>query len=335
MEQYLPSVKEIIEKYPLGSREKEFIDYSRTTSKKIFLKQENKIALFVGPCSFHHEEQLIDYAQNLKRIMTYASRNIFIIMRFFPEKSRTSLGWKGFLYDPFLDGTNNIHEGIVRTRKLMIKLTEIGIPLCTEMLDPLTSNYFQDLITWGFIGSRTVTSQIHRQLASSVPFCIGLKNCGCGNLKTVINSIMVSRSAHSFINIAVNNVPYIHHSQGNLFSHITLRGSENSINYDQKSILDLNNLMKQHNIYSPLVIDCAHGNSQKSIEMQQKCFEHAITRAKNDSQIIGVMFESFLLDGCQKFSSKESLKYGLSITDPCIGFDKTRAMILWANEYLQ
>lgn len=334
MSQILPNVEEVLQEYPLPEKEKKFIDFARETSKKIFKKEEKKLAIFVGPCSIHDEEALIDYAQNLRRIMNYAKKNIFVVIRIFPEKARTSTGWKGFLYDPFLDGTNNIHEGLIRTRKLMIELAELEIPVATEILDPIASNYFKDLITWGFIGSRTSTSQIHRQIASSMPFCVGVKNSNSGDLNTAIDSVIASRSPHSFINLSSDGKTCALNSEGNNFSHITLRGSDSSTNYDRESICSLYQLMQERNFYSPIVIDCAHGNSKKSLPLQKKCYEEVVSYAKNDRRIIGVMIESFLNEGCQKLTDKNKLQYGVSITDPCLSFDTARSMILWANEYL-
>ena len=334
MMHFLPDVKEILLKLPLEKDQQLFIQNFRNISKKIFLKEDRRLVLFVGPCSIHNEEQIIDYAQNLRRIMNYAKKNIFVIMRFFPEKARTSIGWKGFLYDPFLDGTNNIQEGLLRTRKLMIELTKLEIPLATEILDPIAYNYFQDLITWGFIGSRTSTSQIHRQLASILPFCTGIKNPNSGDLNIAIDSVISSSSPHSLINISPEGKPYAITSEGNKFSHITLRGSDTNTNYDIGSLLNLYQLMKERNLDCPIVIDCAHGNCRKSVTLQKKCFEEVIRLAKNDPKIIGVMLESFLKEGNQKLVSQNKLQYGVSVTDPCISFDTTRSLILWANEYL-
>ena len=189
----LPSPKEILKKYPLSKKNKNFIKNARELSKKIYDKKENKKILFVGPCSIHREEETIFYAKNLKEISKNL-KNLFIIMRFFFEKPRSSIGWKGFLYDPFLKNSPNIKEGIVKTRSLMLKLTDMEIPIASEILDPLTINYFKDLITWGFIGSRTSSSQIHRQIASSLTFPIGLKNPIDGNVKTAVNSLISAKS---------------------------------------------------------------------------------------------------------------------------------------------
>jgi 3-deoxy-7-phosphoheptulonate synthase len=334
MTQLLPNVEKILQQYPLNEKGKNFIDKSREISKRIFHQDEKKLAVFVGPCSIHDEEQLIDYSQNLRRIMNYANKNIFVVMRFFPEKARTSTGWKGFFYDPFLDGSNNIKEGLIRTRKLMLELTDLEIPLATEILDPIASNYFKDLITWGFIGSRTSTSQVHRQLASSMPFCVGIKNSNSGDLNTAIDSVISSRSPHSFINLSSDGKTCAFTSEGNHFSHITLRGSDNSTNYERSSILSLYELMKERNLDCPIVVDCAHGNSRKSIDLQKTCYKEVVSQAKNDHRIIGVMLESFLNEGNQTLTSKDKLQYGVSITDPCLSFDTTRSLILWTNEYL-
>ena len=334
MQKRIPSSKEIIQKLPLDKNSRQFIKQARVLAKKIFLKEDKRFIIFVGPCSIHSQEEIIDYAKRLKRIIAYANKNIFIVMRFFYEKARTSTGWKGFLYDPYLDNTNNIEEGVIKTRKLMIQLSELNIPLAAELLDPLTINYFKDLITWGFIGSRTSTSQIHRQLASSLPFPVGLKNPSDGNLETTINSVISARSPHSFLHLSDDDKISIFQSSGNLFSHIVLRGSENNTNYDRNTLNNLYEKMQKKHLYSPIVIDSAHGNSKKSIYKQKKCFEEVIKKAKDDPNIIGVMLESFIKEGNQKITSKNNLRYGVSITDPCIGWDDTRKLLVWVNEYL-
>jgi 3-deoxy-7-phosphoheptulonate synthase len=272
MEKKLPTPQEILDKYPLSKEIEKHILYSRQLSKKIFSKEEKKTVIFVGPCSIHSPSQTIEYAKELKKTASHIDDNIFVIMRFFHEKSRSSLGWKGFFYDPDLNNTCDIEKGIIETRKLMIQLSELKIPLATEILDPFAINYFKDLITWGFIGSRTSSSQIHRQIASSMPFPVGLKNNSDGNLDIALNGVVASKAKQTYLNISSNGNISSFKSSGNPYSHIVLRGSEKETNHKREAILNLYKKMDKKNIYSPIVIDCSHDNSKKSLDAQKKEF---------------------------------------------------------------
>jgi 3-deoxy-7-phosphoheptulonate synthase len=255
-------------------------------------------------------------------------------MRFFFEKPRSSIGWKGFLHDPFLKNIPNIKTGIIKTRSLMLKLTDMEIPLASEILDPLSLNYFKDLITWGFIGSRTSSSQIHRQIASSLIFPVGLKNPIDGNIKTAVNSLISAKSPHSYLNISNLGKIFSFTSLGNLYSHIVLRGSYKKANSDFSSIKLFFEKMKKKKVFSPIVIDCAHDNSKKSVELQKKCFKSVLIKASKNKDILGIMMESYIKEGNQKINFKKPIIPNISITDPCIGLEDTKKLILFAEKSL-
>ncbi len=327
----LPAVDEILLKLPLGEDQQQFVQSSRETAKNIFMQKEHKIVLLVGPCSIHSAKESLEYA-NLLKNLSLSLKNIYLIMRFFPEKARSIVGWKGFFYDPDLDGSSNIEKGLFETRSLMLNILKLNLPLSTEFLSPFTASYFKDLITWGLIGSRTSTSQIHRELASSLPIPIGLKNTSDSNFNTAINSVIAAQSPNSHLSLLPDGKIYLYKSKGNPFAHITLRGGEKKPNYSQASVQKLLKKMEEKNFSGPILIDCAHGNSQKSKEGQIASFKSVIRQIPKNRRIIGAMLESFLKEGNQPIA--KNLKYGMSITDPCLGFEDTEKLILWADSYL-
>ncbi|KPK32988.1 MAG: hypothetical protein AMS24_02535 [Chlamydiae bacterium SM23_39] len=322
------SPHKILKRYPLSKKNKNFIYYSRKKAKKIYFQKTKKIILFVGPCSIHDKDSALEYAKKLNIFSKKVKKNFFIIMRFFYEKARSSIGWKGFLYDP------NIKKGIEETRKLMLRLTELKIPLASEILDPNLKYYFEDLLTWGFIGSRSSTSQIHRQIASSFSFPIGIKNCLNGDIKTSIDSIISAQSKHSYISISKKGKISSFNSSGNIYSHIVLRGSEKKPNFYPQIIKNFLKEIEKRKIYSPLVIDAAHGNSKKNLKNQKECFKKIIYQIPKNKKIIGIMIESFLKRGNQKIYKKKTINKKKSITDPCLGWKETTKLIFWANNYL-
>lgn len=329
----LPTPSELLSKLPLDESGVRFVSSSRETAKNIFLKKDPRIVLLVGPCSVHCPKAILEYAKLLKKL-SLECKNIYIVMRFFHEKARTILGWKGFFYDPDLDQSSNVEKGLIETRSLMLKILKLQIPLATEFLSPLSVNYFQDLITWGFIGSRSSTSQVHRELASSLSFPIGLKNNSEGNLEIAINSVIVSQRPHSHLNISPDGKIAFLKSEGNPFSHLVLRGGEKKANYNKATIEKLLKRMDEKKASFPILVDCAHGNSRKTKEGQIRCFQNIIKQIPKNKKILGTMLESFLQEGNQTLIDPKLLRYGLSITDPCLGWQDTEKLILWADKFL-
>lgn len=329
---HFPTPAEVLTRLPLEADEKKFIENSRSLSKGIFLREDRRLILFVGPCSVHNEEEILEYAQLLSNIQEEIKDKIYIIMRFFHEKARSSLGWKGYLSDPDLDGSYDMKKGLLNTRRLMLKLARIKVPIASEIIDPLTIHYFQDLLTWAFIGSRTSTSQVHRSLASSLEIPCGLKNSSDGNLITALNSVLCARSKHTFLNIEKNGKLLLAQSSGNIYSHLVLRGSELGPNFDTVFIEDLHRKMILKNIYSPIILDCAHQNAKKDLTCQKDNFIKIIGELKEDFKIIGIMLESYLLEGSQNLDKHP--RYGISITDPCLGWEDTKKLIYYAFEKL-
>jgi 3-deoxy-7-phosphoheptulonate synthase len=330
----LSSYKELKEKFPLDKKDSIFLKKTQKIIKNIFLKKDKKLIVFMGPCSLHDETSIIQYANELKTLQKDL-KNLFLIMRVFFEKSRSANSWKGFLYDPNLDNTCDIKNGLIRVRKLLLTLTQLKVPTCCEFLEPNASYYFNDLISWGFIGARTCYSNVHRHFASSLSIPIGFKNPLDGDISSVINAAIVAKSSQNYISI--NNEGKICQisSDGNILSHIVLRGSNKSTNFDEISINNTIKLMKEKNAFFPIIIDCAHGNAKNDHNNQIKVFKYVITNLlKKNYPIIGLMLESHLNEGKQS-PDLSNLKSGLSITDPCISLKKTKELILFADDYIK
>lgn len=330
----LLSYNELKEKFPIGVNEQKFLKDTQKLIKNIFLKKDKKLIIFMGPCSIHDENSALLYAKKLKTLQKDL-KNIFLIMRVFFEKSRSCNSWKGYLYDHSLDNSNDIENGIIKVRKLLIELTKLNVPICTEFLDPNASYYFNDLISWGFIGARTSLSTFHRQFASSLSIPIGFKNSIDGDINSSINGAIVAKNKQNYISIDNNGKICQISTDGNEFSHVVLRGSNTSINYDKYSLDVTLSLMNEKNVHFPIVIDCSHGNAQNDHNNQIKVFNYILNNlVGNKYSIIGLMLESHLNDGKQT-ADLLNLRFGLSITDPCISFEKTEKLILYAEDFLK
>lgn len=326
----LPSPNKVKKKHPLENTS--FIEKARTTAKDIFDKKDDRLALIVGPCSIHCEKEALEYALELDSICQKA---FYPIMRVYFEKPRTTLGWKGFLYDPNLDGSYDFEEGIVRTRKLLLQLAKKNIPCATEFLDPMIAPYIDDLITWGFIGARTTASQPHRMLSSTFPFPVGFKNAVDGNVDLAVQGAFVAKNSHVFPGIDPNGKISKLISKGNPYSHIVLRGSNSSSNHHPAAVQDALRLFEKYPLTKRIIIDCAHGNSQKCSENQKQVFKEIIHQIfSGNSSIMGIMLESNINKGAQSINS-ENLKHGVSVTDPCISLEETKQLILWAESFLE
>lgn len=322
-------------KNPLEETEKQFLKASTETAKKILSGKDKKLALIVGPCSIHNKESALTYANLLKKLSDYVKETIFLVMRVYVEKPRTTVGWKGFLYDPYLNGTNDLTKGVMLVRTLLKEIAKIGLPTATEFVNPLCASYYSDLITWGFIGARTTTSQVHRELASLLNFPVGFKNTLEGNLLLPINSIISAKTSHTFLGCNENGSLSSVSSMGNPFCHLVLRGSEIETNYDKESIFYAEQLQKALGIYHPIMVDCSHGNSSKNPKRQKETCKKVIQDYLDFSTpLLGIMLESFIDEGSQPFEMGSELSPTISITDPCMSWSDTEELILSFHEAL-
>lgn len=322
----LPSPSQLKQEIPLSPSAREFIATSRAVAAQILGGKEERTALIVGPCSIHDEEAALEYAARLKQLSLEIEPAFFPILRVFIEKSRTRMGWKGLLYDPHLDGSNDIACGLAASRRLFVELAEMGVPAAAELLEPLVTPYFDDLIVWGIIGARTSASQPHRQMASSLPFPVGFKNDIHGELDVAVSGILAARVPHSYIGINGQGKIAILQSKGNPSTHLVLRGAEHQANYDPLSVAKATRVLQSQHLDPSILIDCSHGNSSKDHRKQKIAFTSAIEQiAEGNTAIHGLMLESHLFPGKQSLG--DSLQYGVSITDSCIGWEETEELL--------
>lgn len=327
----LPSPSFLKELYPVKPKTTESISTFRRKIKQRLLQPfSKKLYVLVGPCSIHEERETLEYASLLKEL----SKDLFFltpVMRAYIEKPRTIIGYKGALYQPDISKTEDLKEGLYFTRSLLSKLSEKDIPLAMEFVDPYLTPYFEDLISWGFIGARTSSSQIHRQIASSMNFPIGFKNNTDGNISGAIHAIIAAQSPHTFFHISEDGKICQKTSLGNPYAHLVLRGSLETTNYCKKSLL--NAYTAQGKIKTPILIDCSHGNSKKNLEKQKEVFLEVAEYATEHVPLLGMMLESFLEKGSQ---SPDNPDYNpkVSITDPCLDFETTKDLLKYADKIL-
>lgn len=311
-------------RYPILQKQKDQLSKYRNISKEIIKGRDPRLVVFAGPCSIHNLDIALEYAQRLRNLSKKVIKHIFLIMRVFLEKPRTKFGWKGFLYDPFLDGSYKINDGLISSRKLLLKLIDIGIPIATEFLDPMLAAYHQDMVTWGMIGARSSASQIYRQFASQLPMPVGFKNETCGAFENALSAVLTSRFPQLSLCIDENGHLCSVKSKGNPFTHMILRGANDMPNYDYNSVSEFIKKQSLHGLSTRFIIDCAHGNSQKNHKQQEKVFNSILKQKNTNPLIMGMMIESNLKGGNI-----------LSITDPCLDWDSTENLIIDAYKIIE
>lgn len=313
----------LINLLPANARIFNTIEVARQHARNIIRGIDNRLLIIVGPCSIHDTQAAFEYAEKLKKAATYFEDDLCVIMRVYFEKPRTTIGWKGLINDPFLDGSFDINHGLTLARKLLLDLNQLGMPAGTEFLDTIIPQYFSELVSWCAVGARTVESQTHRALASGLPMPIGFKNNTDGNVKVAIDAITVASHPHRFLSITKNGAPTIIPTQGNPHCHIILRGAQRP-NYSKHHVEEVAKLLQLANLIPHLMVDCSHGNSMKDYQRQSTVIHDLTEQLKNGSPFIcGVMLESNLIAGRQELHLKENLVYGQSITDGCVDWEVT------------
>ena len=305
----------------------EFVLKSRQIIQNIIDGKDKRLLFIVGPCSIHDPSAAFEYAIKLKEIIEKVKDKIFIVMRTYFEKPRTTIGWKGLINDPYLNDTYKINDGLKIARKLLIDINKLGIPVACEFLDVFTPQYYADLVTWGAIGARTTESQLHRQLASGLSMPIGFKNGTGGSLDIAVDAVISSQYPHCFLGINESGQASIVSTKGNKNTHIILRGGKTGANFDHVSVSSLKKLMKDK-IRNKVMVDCSHGNSGKVHTNQPIVVDAIMSQYENGEDVFaGTMIESNLVEGCQKLVDPDNLVYGKSITDACVGLDNTNKML--------
>lgn len=308
----------------------------RSQISDIIQGKDDRMIVIVGPCSIHDEQSCLEYSERLGYLSNQLKDHLLVVMRVYFEKPRTTLGWKGLIYDPQLDGTFDIESGLRRARGFLLKLGEMGIPAATEFLDPIVPQYLADLVSWAAIGARTVESQIHRQMASGLSMPVGLKNSTDGNSQNAVDALIATQSPHAFFGIDRNGSTSAVLTRGNPDGHVILRGGRNGANFEAKAISKTQTQLAKAGLAPNVMIDCSHANSEKDYRRQANAFMDAVSqRLDGNKGIIGCMLESHLNPGNQTLGSDPSiLQYGVSITDACIGWQETESLLVEASEIL-
>ena len=315
--------QQLKQQLPLLAPLAEQVAKQRQIIENILNGTDSRLMIVTGPCSIHDEKAVLEYAEKLQKLQVQVQDQIVFVMRAYIEKPRTTVGWKGFLYDPTLDGSNNMQLGLEKSRALYLKMIEMGLPLASEILSPMATAYFDDLLAWGAIGARTSESQIHREISSHLPYSIGFKNGTDGSIQIAMDAIQSASNSHQFLGLSQSGLPAILSSNGNPHAHLILRGANHGTNYQMTEIAKIKQQYKDQ--WPALVIDCSHGNSAKN-PLNQPTVLAQIVAERFESNVRGVMLESHLVDGQQKISSQ--MQYGQSVTDGCLGWEKTQKLLL-------
>jgi 3-deoxy-7-phosphoheptulonate synthase len=309
---------------------------SRERVVRILRQEDPRLLVVIGPCSIHDEKSALEYATRLNALREQFADRLEIVMRVYFEKPRTTIGWKGLINDPHLDGSQDIETGLKIARRLLLDITGLGLPAATEFLDPIVPQYIADLITWAAIGARTTESQTHREMASGLSMPVGLKNGTDGSLQTAIEAMGAARHPHSFLGIDHDGATSIVRTTGNSSTHIVLRGGRAQTNYDAESIRAAEEKLKSEKLPPVLMVDCSHANSGKQPARQEDVWRSVIQqRLAGTPSLIGLMVESHLHEGNQPIlKNLADLRYGVSLTDACIGWETTVRMLRWGHEAL-
>jgi 3-deoxy-7-phosphoheptulonate synthase len=328
-EEVLITPDQLKKELPVSEHALNEIKKSRNIISDIVHGKDKRLLVISGPCSIHDVDAAIDYAKRLKTMQETLSDSLYIVMRVYFEKPRTTVGWKGLINDPHLNDTFEIESGLRKARKLLIALAEMEMPMATEALDPISPQYLAELFSWSAIGARTTESQTHRELASGLSMPVGFKNGTDGSLGTAINALQAAASGHSFMGINPAGQVAVIKTTGNPDGHVILRGGK-APNYESKYVQECESLLAKSNLPQAIVVDCSHGNSSKDHNRQPIVARDVVAQIKaGNKSIIGIMLESHIKGGNQSSNNKtfEELEYGLSITDACIDWPTTEALL--------
>jgi 3-deoxy-7-phosphoheptulonate synthase len=332
--QPLVAPRALKEELPVDEMLAETVVNARETVRRILNGRDSRLLCVVGPCSIHDPEAALDYAGRLVELSRRLKEWLFIVMRVYFEKPRTTVGWKGLINDPHMDDSCDMQEGLRVARRLLLDINRLGLPAGTEMLDPITPQYIADLISWAAIGARTTESQTHREMASGLSMPVGFKNTTEGNLQIAVNAIESARRPHSFLGITQDGVTAIVRTSGNPDTHVVLRGGKTP-NFDEGSVEECVRLLLKTGLEPRVLVDCSHAQTAKDYTRQPAILKALVDQvAAGNRAIMGLMLESNIGAGNQPLTDRASLKYGVSITDPCIDWATTERCLVEAGEVL-
>ncbi len=320
---------------PMNEITNETVIESRNVIKRMLRGKDSRLLVIVGPCSIHDPKAAYEYAERLAELSKEVNDQLFLVMRAYFEKPRTTVGWKGLINDPHLNGSSDIEYGLNLAREILQKITDYAVPVATEFLDPIVPQYISDLVTWAAIGARTTESQTHREMSSGLSMPVGYKNSTDGNMQIPIDAMRSARFPHRFLGVDQDGRLAQVRTSGNVWGHIILRGGHEGPNYEASNVETAVHLLNEHNLPPKVMIDCSHANSEKKHERQGEVWNYCIDqRLRGNENIFGMMIESHLHEGKQKIPSDmteladpSNLKYGVSITDACISWETTEELI--------
>lgn len=335
-EQILVTPEELKARYPLSVNDETNITAARQTIADILHGRDKRLLVVCGPCSIHDPEAALEYAARLKKLSDETKDSLFIVMRVYFEKPRTTVGWKGLINDPHMDGSFDMEHGLHLARQLLLKLINMGLPLATEALDPNSPQYLGDLFSWSAIGARTTESQTHREMASGLSMPVGFKNGTDGSLGTAINAMKAASMPHRFMGINQSGQVCLLQTQGNANGHIILRGGKTP-NYDEEHVKACEVEMTKVGLNCSLMIDCSHGNSNKDFRRQTEVVNSVLEQIKaGNRSIIGIMLESNIHEGNQSSDQpRADMIYGVSVTDACISWETTDTLLRKVHQELK
>ena len=318
----LPTPAQLRQRLPLSHALSQQIARQRNEIRAVLNGDDPRLLVVVGPCSLHDRDAAIEYAERLVQLNKQVGEHLLLLMRAYVEKPRTTVGWKGLLYDPLLDGSSNMADGLAMSRQLMLDIVELGLPLATELLQPLAAGYLDDLLSWAAIGARTSESQIHREMVSGLDLPVGFKNGTDGSLSIACDAMRSAAHPHQHFGVNDHGQPALIHTHGNPDTHLVLRGGHAGPNYQPEAVAAARAALHKQGIAPTLIVDCSHANSGKDPSRQPEVLASVVTqRLAGDSSLRGVMLEGHLFDGCQPLGA--ALQYGVSVTDACLGWSAT------------
>lgn len=335
-EHILITPEQLKSEFPLNAEQELQIARSRKTISDIIVGRDSRLLVVCGPCSIHDPETAIEYARRFKALATEVSDSLYLVMRVYFEKPRTTVGWKGLINDPHMDGSFDVETGLKIARRLLVGLVNMGLPLATEALDPNSPQYLGDLFSWSAIGARTTESQTHREMASGLSMPVGFKNGTDGSLATAINAMRAAAMPHRFVGIDQAGQVCLLQTRGNPDGHVILRGGK-APNYSPAAVAQCEKEMMQAGLRPVLMVDCSHGNSSKDYRQQPVVVESVVAQIRDGNQsIIGLMIESNIHEGSQSSEQpRNQMKYGVSVTDACISWEMTDALLRGMNHDLR
>lgn len=325
----LPTPRELWDRYPLSQHSSEGIAAARRQIARVIDGRDERLLVVVGPCSIHDPKAALDYAERLSALRKAVSDALLVVMRVYFEKPRTTIGWKGLISDPHLDGSSDIKTGLAVGRKLLMQIAELGLPVATEFLDPVVPSYVGDAVSWAAIGARTTESQTHREMASGLSMPVGFKNGTDGGVSVAINAMLSAQQPHSFVGACENGRLGVVRTSGNPYGHVVLRGGRSGPNYDATAVSRAQMALTKQGVCPRVMVDCSHGNSEKDYRRQADVLSSVSAQVAGGSRApLGVMIESHLVEGKQAQKDPARLTYGQSITDACVNLRDTETMLL-------